>query len=87
MGSANPNGRPYPSIDLGEELFPDEQTLAEEIGVVIETSIHKEYGPGSVRRDAHPKAHDCVKAELQVMDTLPDRLAKGVFIPGRTYQA
>ena len=68
-------------------MFPDEQTLAEEIGVVIETPIRKEYGPGSVRRDAHPKAHDCVKAELQVMDTLPDCLGKGIFIPGTTYQA
>jgi Catalase len=89
MGAANPSGLPYPSIDpdLGEELYPDEQALAEEIGVVIERSIRMEYGPGSARRDAHPKAHGCVKAELHVMDTLPDHLAKGIFIPGKTYQA
>ena len=87
--SANPSGLPYPSIDpdLGEELYPDEQALAEEIGVVIERSIRKEYGPGSARRDAHPKAHGCVKAELHVMDTLPDHLAKGIFVPGKSYQA
>ena len=80
---------PYPGIDsgLGEELYPDEQALAQEIALVIEKTIRKEYRPGSARRDAHPKAHGCVKAELHVMDTLPDRLAKGIFIPGKTYQA
>ncbi len=79
----------YPSIDsdLGEALYPDEQALAQEIGMGIEKSIRKEYRPGGARRDAHPKAHGCVKAEFQVMDTLPDNLAKGVFIPGKTYPA
>ncbi len=88
-GSANPIELPYPGIDpgLGEALYPDEQALAQEIGAVIEDSIRQEYRPGSARRDAHPKAHGCVKAELQVMDTLPESLAKGIFIPGKTYQA
>lgn len=89
IGSANPNVAPYPSIDPGldEELYPDEQALAQEIAVVIEKSIRNEYRPGAARRDAHPKAHGCVRAELQVMDTLPDHLAKGIFIPGKSYQA
>jgi catalase len=68
-------------------LYPDEQTLAQAIGAVIEQSIRKEYRQGSARRDAHPKAHGCVKAELQVMDTLPHHLAEGIFIPGKSYQA
>ncbi|MGK2915435.1 MAG: catalase family protein [Porticoccaceae bacterium] len=89
VGPANPIVLPYPSIDSGldEELYPDEQALAREIGLVIEESIRKEYRPGSARRDAHPKAHGCVKAEFHVMDTLPDHLTKGIFIPGTTYQA
>lgn len=87
--SATPIVLPYPSIDPGldEALYPDEQALAQEIGVVIEKSIREEYRPGSARRDAHPKAHGCVKAEVQVMDTLPENLTKGVFTPGKTYQA
>jgi hypothetical protein len=39
------------------------------------------------RRDAHPKAHGCLKAEFQVVDTLPEELSKGMFVPGKTYQA
>lgn len=80
---------PYPGIDpeLGEHLYPNEKTVAEELSVVIEDSIRKQYSPGSARRDAHPKAHGCVKADVHVLETLPDRLAKGMFIPGKTYQA
>src|SRR5262249_27374040 len=39
------------------------------------------------RRDAHPKAHGCVKAEFHVNDTLPDYLKQGVFVPGKDYKA
>ena len=85
----NPTMLTYPSVDseLGEQLYPDEQLLAQEIGVVIEKAIRNEYRPGSARRDAHPKAHGCVKAEFQVLDTLPDSLAKGIFVPGKMYQS
>lgn len=79
----------YPDIDaeLGEHLFPGEEPAADEISVAIEESLRKQYAPGSARRDAHPKAHGCVKAEIRVLDALPDGLAKGIFIPGKTYQA
>jgi hypothetical protein len=79
----------YPGIDpeLGEHLYLNEKPIAEELSVVIEDSIRKQYRPGSARRDAHPKAHGCVKADVHVPETLPDRLAKGMFIPGKTYQA
>ena len=79
----------YPSIDseLGETLYPNEQVLAQALALAIEKSIRKEYRPGSARRDAHPKAHGCVKAEFQVMDSLPEPLAKGMFVPGKSYQA
>jgi Catalase len=79
----------YPSIDaqLGEHLYPDEKPIAEKLSVVIEESIRKQYSARSARRDAHPKAHGCVKAEIQILETLPDTLAKGLFIPGKTYQA
>src|SRR5450631_2759830 len=79
----------YPSIDaqVGEHLYRDEKPIAEKLSVVIEESVRKQYSAGSARRDAHPKAHGCVKAELHVVETLPDSLAKGIFIPGKTYQA
>ncbi len=86
---ASPDGIAYPSIDpdLGEHLHPNEKAIAQEISGVIEKSIRQQYPLGSARRDAHPKAHGCVKAEFHVLETLPDRLAKGIFIPGKTYQA
>ena len=78
-----------PAIDpgLGERRYPNEAQLAEEISEVIEKSIRAQYSPGNARRDAHPKAHGCVRAELHVAETIPARLAKGILVPGNTYQA
>ncbi|MBA2486657.1 MAG: catalase, partial [Nitrospira sp.] len=42
---------------------------------------------GAAIRDAHPKAHGCVKALFQVDETLDASLAKGVFRSGYTYEA
>lgn len=87
--TVTPNSSRYPSIDpdLGEHLYPDEKPIAEKLSVVIEESVRKQYAAGSARRDAHPKAHGCVKAEFHVVDTLPATLTKGMFLPGKTYQA
>jgi catalase len=39
-------------------------------------------------RDAHAKAHGCVKAEVQVLPELPGELRQGMFSePGKTWQA
>lgn len=78
---------PMPDPVLGEALYPGEQALAQEIGLVLEKSIREQYRPGSARRDAHPKAHGCVNAEFHVLDGLPVGLAEGMFVPGKTYQA
>ena len=85
----NPDAIVYPSIDSGlsEQLYPNEKVIAEQIAEVIEKSIRKQYALGSARRDAHPKAHGCVRAEFEVLETLPKNLAKGLFIPGKKYQA
>lgn len=84
-----PNKMVYPSIDpgLSESLYPNEAAMAEEISDVIEKSIRKQYSVGTALRDAHPKAHGCVRAEFQIRETLPKNLAQGIFIPGKTYQA
>lgn len=79
----------YPSIDraLGEVMAPSEQAAAEAISRLIEASLQRQYSPGLLRRDAHPKAHGCVKAEFHVLDHLPAALVSGIFIPGKSYQA
>jgi hypothetical protein len=80
---------PYPGIDpgLGEHLYPNEQVLSGQIAAAIEKSIREQYQAGNARRDAHPKAHGCVAATFHVNEALPNSLAKGVFVPGKTYQA
>jgi hypothetical protein len=79
----------YPRVDaeLGEHLYPREDLVAAKLSAVIEQSIRQQYAPGNARRDAHPKAHGCVKAEIHVLETLPVALAKGIFIPGKNYEA
>lgn len=83
------NSMPYPQPDaaLGEALYPNEAQTANEIAGKIEAVIRQQYHPGTARRDAHPKAHGCVKAEFQVLDNLPTQFRQGVFIPGKTYAA
>jgi hypothetical protein len=79
----------YPDIDpsLSESLYPNEAATAKQIANSIEMSIRKQYATDLALRDAHPKAHGCVRAEFQINDTLPPTLAQGVFIPGKTYPA
>jgi hypothetical protein len=86
--STNP-AIPYSSLDteLGERLYSNEQATAQVIANQIEQLIRKQYTAGNARRDAHPKAHGCVKAQFNIMPTLPDNLAKGVFIPSKSYAA
>lgn len=79
----------YPTADagLGEKLYPDESIYADKIAAEIEKSIRKQYTAGNAKRDAHPKAHGCVKAEFHVLATVPSQLAKGIFVPNKTYPA
>lgn len=59
----------YPEIDtaLGEKLQPNEEVIAHQITQVIEKSIREQYTAGNALRDAHPKAHGCVRAEFHVL--------------------
>lgn len=78
---------PEPDTYLGEKLQPNEKLTAQQISTVIEESIRKEYSPGKALRDAHPKAHGCVRAEFHVLKNIPTQLAKGVFVPDKSYEA
>ncbi len=80
---------PYPVPDefLGERLYPNEASLAQRLAQVIDETVRRQYPTGTARRDAHPKAHGCVKAEFRVDEKIEPRFAKGVFVPGKVYQA
>jgi catalase len=75
-------------VPIQEQIPPGEAALSQDI---IQTAIrivdqHRE----STRylRDAHAKAHGCVKAEVQVLSDLAPALRQGVFAePGKTWQA
>ena len=75
--------------ELGESMWPGEGEATRAIADLIEKSIEKTYPPDKrpARRDAHPKAHGCVRATFKVANGLPDNLAQGVFVPGATYMA
>ena len=72
-----------------QELIPDgEAAMTQDI---IQTAVrivdqHRENT--RYLRDAHAKAHGCVKAEVQVLPQLPGELRQGVFSePGKIWQA
>lgn len=75
--------------ELGESLAPDEEAHARAIAAAMRHKIETAYPPGQrpARRDAHPKAHGCVRATFRVEEALPPQLAQGVFVPGKSYAA
>lgn len=73
---------------LGGKRYAHEEELAQKIAALMEQSIQdRSRKHGTAIRDAHPKAHGCVKAQFHVDDTITADLAKGVFQPGHTYDA
>ena len=75
--------------ELGEMLQENEEQLTREITAAIAEGIKLQHLPAQrpALRDAHPKAHGCVRADFQVEKDLPPHLAQGVFVPGRKYPA
>jgi hypothetical protein len=78
---------PEPDTFLGEALQENEAQLAEQLADAIERGVRAQYQKGDARRDVHAKATGCVRAVFRVNDTIPASLAKGVFVPGKSYQA
>lgn len=76
-------------VELGEMQQGDEHAIAMKIAAELRAQIEHKYPPGvrPARRDAHPKAHGCVRAEFSVVEDLPARLAQGLFVPGARYDA
>ncbi|WAJ39792.1 catalase family protein [Pseudomonas sp. GOM7] len=71
-----------------EQIPPDEAALTR---LIIEDAVRvveQHRDNTRVLRDAHAKAHGCVKGEVQVLDDLDADLRQGVFSePGKTWQA
>ena len=80
---------PYPTVnsDIGETLNPSESDDAGRLAADLAHKIQTDYHRGGARRDAHPKAHGCVKAQFNVLADLPADFAAGVFQPGTSYDA
>lgn len=68
----------------GEIIPPGE---AEAISAVVQAIEDRVRSGKPARRDAHPKAHGCVRAEFRVLDDLPPALRVGVFAATRTFDA
>ncbi|MCE9599233.1 MAG: catalase family protein [Spirochaetia bacterium] len=78
-----------PDAKIGQEYpAPDEQEISNRtLEMILETS-RKNYPDGArVLRDAHPKAHGCVKANFEVANNVPPELAHGIFIKANAYPA
>lgn len=71
----------------GEVVPPGEAEATRIVVEVIEQQVRDGAKTGIARRDAHAKAHCCVKAEFRVLDGLPVELREGVFAEPRTYNA
>lgn len=71
-----------------ESIPAGEPKAIEFVKQAISAQIRKEHATqGTAVRDAHAKAHGCVRAELQVKENLPQGLRTSVFQPGVTYPA
>ena len=72
----------------GEVVPPNESAAAAAISQMLEAQVRASAATNPpARRDAHAKAHGCVRAEFRVLDNLPPFLRAGVFAEPRAFQA
>ena len=70
-----------------EEIPANEDGAIQEIVRIVEEGVRAEAKNGSARRDAHPKAHGCVRAKFSVLHNLPTEVRVGIFKEFRDYPA
>jgi hypothetical protein len=72
-----------------ERISPDEAVAIKSILDTIEITVREEHAAGirPARRDAHAKAHGCVKADFSVKTDIPADLRKGVFAATGSFAA
>ncbi len=88
LGPAAASGPDQTNLALAGEVVPAGE--AEAIRIItkaIEDRVAAAAKGGLAHRDAHPKAHGCVKAQFRVLDDVPPALRKGVFAAPRTFDA
>ena len=76
--------------ELGKEYpLPDEAAHIKEISDLFTGLSERKYPPGvrPMRRDAHTKAHGCVKADFTVPAQVPERARLGLFKEPSSHQA
>lgn len=77
----------FPICTFSNELIPANESLAiQQIVQIVEESIRANAKNGPAQRDAHFKAHGCVKARFHVLQ-LPDEISIGIFGEAREYPA
>ena len=71
------------------DALPDPMALdVSELVATLAGQVQRDYAPPRVKRDAHPKMHGCVQAELIVWPKIASDLRHGVFTtPGVSYRA
>lgn len=71
-----------------EQIPPGEAAMTQDIIQTAVRIVDQHRDNTRYLRDAHAKAHGCVKAEVQVLSDLAPPLRQGVFAePGKTWQA
>ncbi|MBK7975561.1 MAG: catalase family protein [Deltaproteobacteria bacterium] len=77
------------SARLGAEYpFPDEERRIQEVVDLAKETMKRDYPAGTpAKRDAHIKAHGCVRADVTVRDDVPAELRHGVFAAPGPYRA
>jgi hypothetical protein len=79
--------------ELGEQYYKsrraEEERLADEITAIIRQFIQRRFDEGRrpALRDAHAADIGCVRASFRVDGDLDPALQRGIFIPGRRYDA
>src|SRR5690606_10844501 len=75
-------------VSAEEEVPPDEAALTQSIIEDAIRIVEQHRDNTRVPRDAHAKAHGCVKAQVTVLQNLVPELRQGVLAePGKTWQA
>ena len=76
------------AADAYESVPPGEAEATAQIAALIEGTVAKDQKEtGSAHRDAHAKAHGCVRASFRVNEKLPPELRQGIFQEGRVYRS
>src|SRR3569832_1451789 len=74
--------------DSYETVPAIEPAAAARIADLISAGVTKDkQETGAAHRDAHAKAHGCVRAQFKVEASLPPELRQGVFQEGKAYSA